>query len=639
MRDRQKGFFKGGKMHGYLLLFLSLFFISGCTANKELHQNLSKTGDKKYKVYNSSEKAAVLSHDFLTENPLHDAVRGGDLELVRFLLSQGVDLNQQDEYGYTPLHLAVRLNNLEIVRYLLSKGAVVNTVDNFKDTPLLDSTRNNDTDISRELICHGAERNVCDRHGMSTLNNSSKNNNKFISEMLRADHVEPYCQKELEIDIDRVRGNKLCGNILKGFAANVTVNLEDGNGEFFGDYDAMVDNSSHSWCLGLADKGLKDGTYKVNASGVDYVVNESLSEKSLMIGTDKIAIDDTEPLYDQTPRVCGDIIRGDIEKVFISFEDGDKKYGEYEAVVYVDQKRWCSDMGEKLPYGSYELLAKGYNEQGEMVSAKGDITILEPLNEIEVSVDQYNRTVGNMPRICGEVVKGDVVKLEAVLKKDGEIFGPYSSKIKDGVWCARVLDELPNGKYDIEATGVNSFGKSSTGSSQIRVFVIPGLYEALKNEFEKDFDPWQAELDKDTLTWRFKNPSIMFESARKELKPGFKKILDDFYPRYIKILKKYDKDIKSVVVEGHSSSEHRLGKTEEEKYLLNLELSQSRADEVLEYAKSSSSPVILENIVWILNKFHAQGYSSSNLIYNEDGTENKELSRRVEFRIETLLKD
>ncbi len=41
-------------------------------------------------------------------------------------------IHERDEEGYTPLHLAVISGNAVIVKYLISQGADVNAVDNEK---------------------------------------------------------------------------------------------------------------------------------------------------------------------------------------------------------------------------------------------------------------------------------------------------------------------------------------------------------------------------------------------------------------------------------------------------------------------------------------------------------------------------
>ena len=457
MRDK----FKGKEyMKKYMLLALLVFVGVGCTAQNDIKKD-ETIEDKRY----SAIKAEVINNDFLTESALHDAVRANDLEMVTFLIKQGAQIDLEDQYGFTPLHLAVRLHNLEIVEYLISKDSNVNTIDVYLDTPLLDATRNNDTDIAKVLICNGAYRNVSDIHKMSTLNNSSKNNNKYISELLRADTVEPYCQEEIDINIDDSTTSKICGKITKGYITELKVNLEDKEQNSFGEYDAIIDNKNNSWCADISKDELIENEYLIMAKASDKVVNTADAQKT-----------------------------------------------------------------------------------------------------------QY-------------------------LKKD------FATTKKD---------------------------KKITQAE-----VLPGLYEALMSEFKDDFEPWKAELDKDSLTFRFTDPAVLFERAKEDLKPLFKDILSSFFPRYITTLVNYQEKIDSIIIEGHSSSEHRLGKTPEEKYELNKILSEKRATEVLRYTNGLEDERVLDNIVWVLQAFQAQGLSSSNLVYNEDGTENQEASRRVEFRIET----
>jgi uncharacterized protein len=56
-------------------------------------------------------------------DPLHDAVRAGDLASVKNLLNTGADVNQQDERGYTALHHAAEEAQLEVAKLLLERGA------------------------------------------------------------------------------------------------------------------------------------------------------------------------------------------------------------------------------------------------------------------------------------------------------------------------------------------------------------------------------------------------------------------------------------------------------------------------------------------------------------------------------------
>ena len=58
-------------------------------------------------------------------------------ESMKALLASGLSPNTQDKYGRTALHAAVLLAQLELARYLLSKGADVNARDGNGHTPLM----------------------------------------------------------------------------------------------------------------------------------------------------------------------------------------------------------------------------------------------------------------------------------------------------------------------------------------------------------------------------------------------------------------------------------------------------------------------------------------------------------------------
>ena len=114
------------------------------------------------------------------------------------------------------------------------------------------------------------------------------------------------------------------------------------------------------------------------------------------------------------------------------------------------------------------------------------------------------------------------------------------------------------------------------------------LYRALNGEFEKDLGKWNAVLNKENLSVRFKEPEVLFEQGAAEVRPSFKAILDDFFPRYIRILReskdsngefKYGNDIAEIRIEGHTSSEwSEEVNDEEEIYILNMELSQDNKE-------------------------------------------------------------
>ncbi|KAJ3357325.1 hypothetical protein GGF32_001119 [Allomyces javanicus] len=60
----------------------------------------------------------------------------GHVDRVAAFLDAGVDVNAQDDTGYSPLHAAASYNHVDLVRFLLSKGANPNIADEDGDTPL-----------------------------------------------------------------------------------------------------------------------------------------------------------------------------------------------------------------------------------------------------------------------------------------------------------------------------------------------------------------------------------------------------------------------------------------------------------------------------------------------------------------------
>lgn len=161
------------------------------------------------------------------------------------------------------------------------------------------------------------------------------------------------------------------------------------------------------------------------------------------------------------------------------------------------------------------------------------------------------------------------------------------------------------------------------------------LYEDLSLEFKEDLKNWNAEIDKTSLSVRFMAPDILFDMGSANIKPKFKSILADFFPRFIAILHKddYRNDIDEIRIEGHTSSYWRSGTTEDKAYIYNMELSQNRTRNVLDYVLRNEKNK--ELVKWIRLNVTANGLSSSKLIYNDNGSENRELSRRVEFRVRT----
>ena len=58
--------------------------------------------------------------------PLHLASKQGELDVARYLVEAGANVNKKMEDGRTPLHFASEQGELDVARYLVEAGANIN---------------------------------------------------------------------------------------------------------------------------------------------------------------------------------------------------------------------------------------------------------------------------------------------------------------------------------------------------------------------------------------------------------------------------------------------------------------------------------------------------------------------------------
>jgi|TARA_B110001454_G_scaffold84548_2_gene81275 outer membrane protein OmpA-like peptidoglycan-associated protein len=160
------------------------------------------------------------------------------------------------------------------------------------------------------------------------------------------------------------------------------------------------------------------------------------------------------------------------------------------------------------------------------------------------------------------------------------------------------------------------------------------LYKDLQEEFADDLPKWGAELDKD-LSFRFNDSEILFDNGKSELKQQFQTILADFFPRYMNIITRdaYHDDILEVRIEGHTSTGWLGAYNEDDAYIRNMDLSQARTRSTLAFVMGLDE--VKQNKDWLKQYLTANGLSSAKVIRDAQGNEDKERSRRVEFKVRT----
>ena len=177
-------------------------------------------------------------------------------------------------------------------------------------------------------------------------------------------------------------------------------------------------------------------------------------------------------------------------------------------------------------------------------------------------------------------------------------------------------------------------------------FIITTIY-ANNKDFSIEVEDTLAEefriLDityiKEINTIRFNNTNALYSVGNNSINDEFRKSLNTFYPKYLKILLTYKDNIENIFVKGYSSSENGTTKDINDKYQLNLILSQERAENALMYLEQFLDHINItqDEKIWLHKNSTALGMSSSNLIYDKNGYEDKLKSRRLE--IEVIFKE
>ncbi len=124
--------------------------------------------------------------------------------------------------------------------------------------------------------------------------------------------------------------------------------------------------------------------------------------------------------------------------------------------------------------------------------------------------------------------------------------------------------------------------------------------------------------------------NALFSLGRDDILPRFSDILDKMCPIWLKKLRKFTdrREIEEILIEGHSSSEWNNAPTKRDAWVLNLDLSQRRAQAVLVHCLKLVEGTLSGE--WSRAKLAAIGYSSSRPVL-ENGRESLRKSRRAVF--------
>lgn len=116
-----------------------------------------------------------------------DAARDQDLDRIRVLIKDGVNVNEQQPDGATALHWAVLHDNLDLLDLLIKSGANVNLADEGSATPLWVATYNSNSELVQRLLQAGANPNIALALGETPLMTAASiGNHEIVNALLSA---------------------------------------------------------------------------------------------------------------------------------------------------------------------------------------------------------------------------------------------------------------------------------------------------------------------------------------------------------------------------------------------------------------------------------------------------------------------
>ena len=110
-----------------------------------------------------------------------------EIEILKWLINKGANVNHQDKIGYSCLHFCGQEHNLEAARILLEYGANPNILDEHDNSPLWTAIFNSKDrfDLIKLLRLNGADHKQKNKHGRSPNDLAISIYNKEIDELIK----------------------------------------------------------------------------------------------------------------------------------------------------------------------------------------------------------------------------------------------------------------------------------------------------------------------------------------------------------------------------------------------------------------------------------------------------------------------
>ncbi|XP_022908719.1 ankyrin repeat domain-containing protein 39 [Onthophagus taurus] len=134
---------------------------------------------------NKSDQLRQTLDELDFERGIWASAQCGDLERCQKLVKTGVDVNVEDNFGYTALHYSARHGKLDVCKWLLRENAKVDAKTRSGGaTPLHRACTTGHLEVVRLLLTYKADPEIKDADGKTALHRAAENQHDKICELL-----------------------------------------------------------------------------------------------------------------------------------------------------------------------------------------------------------------------------------------------------------------------------------------------------------------------------------------------------------------------------------------------------------------------------------------------------------------------
>lgn len=131
----------------------------------------------------------IKPYDREHNTPLHLSALNGYLEIVKYLVKNGANVDSKNRKNQAPLHSAVHNAHRDIIEYLVTSGADLNAIDDEGDTPLAWAAYKGQTEVAGLLVKLGANIHAKNKIGNTPLHWAAEKGYLDIVELLISHHA------------------------------------------------------------------------------------------------------------------------------------------------------------------------------------------------------------------------------------------------------------------------------------------------------------------------------------------------------------------------------------------------------------------------------------------------------------------